>query len=193
MLPVAASDADREAEFLFPRAKETAPVSRMTVATALVFAAWALAAPVARGQGVVGLSVVGSVRRVSHAHGGAPAQVGDASFNVHNAGARAATLSVVSIALELGDSRRPTWTVRPTSLVGLECEACTIRRGLSVTIAGGARVRIEVSFQAVAVYATWYERFRLRARFRSGGRTIDAIVPLEVTRRQPIERHEPSF
>lgn len=136
-----------------------------------------------------GLTITGQPYEVRHEHGGDPARVDCAIFEVKNGGKVARTLSVSSMKLmrDYGEE-----ALKPTGVSFAPDASKWSTAGepeKSVEIGPGEKKYVRVWFEPASVYLvsinSW---FRFSVDFAAGGKTATATVPLSVMRMDPLRR-----
>lgn len=135
--------------------------------------------------------VVGGVDgRASHTHGGEPAHIGRAVFEVWNRGARPVSVSVARLAwLTAASCDGPLSMRARPAVAGLTIEDGTTQTA-RVTIAPG-RATLTVWFAVQPAYYAYCDRFAARATFDVGGEAITSTAEQIVMRREPLRRRDP--
>jgi hypothetical protein len=125
-----------------------------------------------------------------HTHGGAPARLGGATFQVTNQSCRSRTIQAETVEHLYGRSctEAPAQVrARPRSAGLLVDDGSQTESRPSVTVAPGADVAVSLGFSpSVQAYYTFCDRFAFRVRFRVDGDPLVVVAETIVTREEPL-------
>jgi hypothetical protein len=123
----------------------------------------------------------------SHVHGGEPARIGGASFEVSNGRDVPVELKLIStrwlVAYSCELPREEHARPKPA---GLAREDGLVDGAMSVTIPAGASEVVRVGHAAQSAYMTHCDRFATAASFEVDGVDLEVIAEHHVTRREPL-------
>jgi hypothetical protein len=133
--------------------------------------------------------ILGHGRSVVHDHGGPPAFVGSAGFEIDNQRAAAVQVSVRDIAWLVGSRCQPDAEVEAHPALGeLRRANSTESAGASLLVPPRSRLVVEVGYAVQEAYMTSCERFATRVTFDVAGEALTAVAEHLVTRRTPLRR-----
>lgn len=128
----------------------------------------------------------------SHMHGGAPAQLGHARFQVENRGTQPLRLTVTDIEFLRGihDCEHPPRQVAShPRFGGLFVEASDPRESTrEIELKPGRTIQLSVGFASVPAYGVYCDRFAFRVHFQIGREKAAAISEARVIRREPLRQ-----
>lgn len=135
------------------------------------------------------LSLRGGYNEYRHAHGGAPARVGLARFQVSNQDAKPQLLEILGIELLHGHCREQGYSSRMRLRIA---EALVddkpAKRWQELIVPAGSTSALSLGFQAVAAYQGC-DRFAFALRVRSGAAVKTIEAPLRIVRMEPLRPH----
>jgi hypothetical protein len=135
------------------------------------------------------VSILGRGEYAVHDHGGPPAHIGSASFEVHNQRERPLRVSVRDIEWLVGSGCNPPRAVAAHPALGeLRLGRGGQGVGASVTVPTKSKVDIEVGYAWQEAYMTFCDRFATRVIFDVEGEAIPALAEHHVVRRTPLSR-----
>jgi hypothetical protein len=138
--------------------------------------------------------ILGRGKDAVHNHGGPPAYIGSAAFQIHNERDTPLRISVDDIEWLAGSGCPP-----PLEVKALEVKArpafAELRRGdsdqhlsQSLTVPAKSKLDLEVGYASQEAYMVSCNRFATRVYFNIEGERIGAIAEHRVTRRTPVRR-----
>jgi len=132
------------------------------------------------GDGLVTVRGVVTGRR--HNHGGEPARLREAQFEVENRDSSARTIAIETI--EFIQSHAPDARLEP---IGLRIrDDYETPSSMLVEIPAGEEKEVHVSFGMVPAYQSFDDRFAFRVTFHVGDETVTAVARTKVTRVTPL-------
>jgi hypothetical protein len=139
-----------------------------------------------------GVRIQGRGVHTSHTHGGAPAHIGGASFEVTNRRDTAVELELLgtrwltAFSCELPREVR----ARPKP-AGIAIEPDLIDGKMAVRIPAKTTKTVELGHESQDAYMAWCDRFATAATFEIDGKRVEVIAEHRVVRREPLRRREP--
>lgn len=135
----------------------------------------------------------GVTQHAIHTHGGAPAQIGHASFVFENRSDKPRRVSVIDIEFLRGNKNcehaPQTVVSHPKSGGILLADGKQRESAPQVEVKAGATVNATVGFVAVPAYYVYCDRFALRIHFQVDGEKVAVIDEVNVTREEPLREH----
>lgn len=128
----------------------------------------------------------------SHTHGGEPARIGGASFEVENRRDTPIELRLVgtrwltAFSCELPREVR----ARPKP-AGIAIEPDLVDGKMTVRIPAETTKTVELGHEAQSAYMAWCDRFATAATFEIDGKELEVIAEHRVVRREPLRHREP--
>lgn len=137
------------------------------------------------------VTITGQPSTAIHTHGGAPATLSDARFEVKNLGAQPVSVTVAKIVFLRGRSCEapPTDRAAEPTFGGLFVSDGTLQESVKqLIVAPAATVVVDVGFTGVEAYYSHCDRFAFEVAFDVGGERLTAIAETNVTRVDPLRK-----
>lgn len=149
------------------------------------------APPIATLPAPAALRIVGLTDHAMHTHGGDPARVTVARFEIENTGdvAQEVTLDGVDFLSDHGvqPCTGPATTFRKKLATrGVRLGGSAGDFASSVVVPFHAKSVVEVGFDPAEAYYSYCDTFGFRAHFRTGGGAVTAVANLKVSRVDPV-------
>ncbi len=135
------------------------------------------------------VTITGKPSTSLHTHGGAPATLNDARFEVKNSSAEPVSVTVAKIVFLTGSSCEtpPTERRSEPTFGGLFVSGGTQPESVKqLVVAPSATVVVDVGFSGVEAYYSHCDRFAFEVAFDVGGERLTAIAETNVTRVDPL-------
>ncbi|MEL6346919.1 MAG: hypothetical protein AAFV53_27650 [Myxococcota bacterium] len=136
------------------------------------------------------LTVTGIDGHARHTHGGPPAAIGHARFQIQWRGEQPVRLTVTHVDFLIGhDCEHPPATVSSSPKVGgLILAEGMVESAKAVTLTPNSDNQLTVGFPAVSAYYTHCDRFAFRVTFQADDLALTALAETNVMRVEPYDR-----
>lgn len=132
--------------------------------------------------------LLGHGENAVHDHGGPPAHIGSAGFEIHNDRDAPLRVSVRDIEWLVGSRCGPLEVKAHPAFAELRRGSFDEKAGHSLTVPAKSKLDLEVGYAWQEAYMVYCDRFATRVYFDIGGERITAIAEHRVVRRTALRR-----